>query len=197
MSTPIRDAASLLALQSPRRLRVEEYHRMIEAGIFDEDEHVELLEGLLVAMTPQREDHGRVIQILTEALIRALPSGEYAVRPQLPLTLGADSEPEPDVAVVRAADARSREEHPRRAVLVVEVSGDSLRKDREVKGALYARTAIPEYWIVNLADRCVEVYRDPDAGAGRHWTLTTAASGSDVASPALPGFSIPVASLLD
>lgn len=196
MTAPLHDAASLLAVESPRRLRVDEYHRMIEAGIFDEDEHVELLEGLLVAMTPQREDHGRVIQILTRMLNRAL-GDEYVVRPQLPLTLGEDNEPEPDIAVVRGVDARSRTEHPQRAALVVEVAGDSLRKDREVKGASYARAGIPEYWIVNLADRYIEVYRDPDPASGRYRTLTTVGSAGEVASETLAGFSISVAALLD
>lgn len=169
---------------------------MIEAGIFDEDEHVELLEGLLVAVTPQREDHSKVILRLTRALNGALGDA-YEVRPQLPLTLGEDSEPEPDVAVVLAADARSRTEHPRSAVLVVEVAADSLRKDREIKGALYVRAGVPEYWIVNLADRCVEIYSDPDAGAGRYRTVATVGASGEVAAGTLPGFSIRVATLLD
>lgn len=85
---------------------------MIDAGILDESEHVQLVDGLLVAMTPQGTPHAYAIQRLTTLLIRAL-GDEYAVRPQLPLTLGRDSEPEPDLAVVGADDARSRE-HPRR-----------------------------------------------------------------------------------
>ena len=83
---------------------------MVAAGIFDEDERVELLEGVIVAMTPQSAPHARRIQWLTRFLVRTL-GDEYAVRPQLPLTLGERNEPEPDLAVVRA-DATSEDRHP-------------------------------------------------------------------------------------
>jgi Uma2 family endonuclease len=132
-------------VERQRRIAVGEYHRMIEAGILGEDEHVQLIAGTLVAMTPQGSRHAVVIQRLTAALVRAV-GGDLAVRPQLPLTLLEDSEPEPDLAVVRAADAPFDGPHPRGALLVVEVAGDSLRLDRESKATLYARAGIPEYW---------------------------------------------------
>src|SRR4249920_2907795 len=90
-----------------RRIRVDEYHRMIEAGILGEDEHVQLVDGMLVAMSPQGRPHAFVIQELTGLLVRAL-SDEFKVLTQLPLTLDDDSEPEPDLAVVHARDAASR-----------------------------------------------------------------------------------------
>ncbi len=124
-----------------RRITLDEYHRMAEAGILGEDEHVELIDGMLVAMTPQGRAHARVIQRLTRLLVRAL-GDDLEVLPQLPLTLPDDSEPEPDLAVVRAEDAQSGEHHPRTALLVVEVAGDSLRLDRGSKAALYARAGI-------------------------------------------------------
>jgi Uma2 family endonuclease len=154
-----------IAPEWQRRLRVDEYHQMIEAGIFDEDEHVELLHGILVAMSPQGPRHARIIEHLTWALQRALGDA-YRVRVQLPLTL-ADSEPEPDIAVV-AAGATDPDRHPDCAILVIEVAGGSLRRDRDVKTVLYARAGIPEYWIVNVDTHAIEVYRDPDREAGSY-----------------------------
>jgi Uma2 family endonuclease len=144
-----------------RRIRVEEYHRMIEAGILGEDENVQLVDGMLIAMTPQGRAHAFAIQELTRILVRQL-GDDFRVLSQLPLTLAADSEPEPDLAVVRAHEAASSTRHPGSALLVIEVAGESLRFDRRTKAALYARHGIPEYWIVNLADAAIEVHRDPD-----------------------------------
>jgi len=135
MATPTPDARERL-----RPISVDEYHRMIDAGILDEDEKVQLIDGMLVAMTPQGRPHAFVIQELTRLLVRAL-GDDFKVLTQLPLTLGNDSEPEPDLTVVRAQDAASRTHHPATAALVIEVSGDSLRFDRRTKAALYARAA--------------------------------------------------------
>ena len=107
-------------LEGQRRITVDEYHCMIEAGILGEDEHVQLLSGTLVAMTPQGRPHARVVQRLNRLLVRAI-GDDLEVLTQLPLTLLDESEPEPDLAVVRAEDAQSAEHHPRTAVLVIEV----------------------------------------------------------------------------
>jgi len=179
----------------PRRFSVEEYHRLIDVGVLHEDEHVELLEGVIVQMSPQKERHARAIVRLTRWLVRTL-GDEYRVRPQLPLTF-VDSEPEPDLAVVPAALGDSVEEHPRSALLVVEVSGSSLTYDRTVKGRVYARAGVPEYWIVDVSTRCVEVHRDPDAAAGRYRTVLTLKAGDTLTAMAVSGLSIPVASLFD
>jgi Uma2 family endonuclease len=144
-----------------RRIRVDEYHRMIEAGILGEDEGVQLVDGMLVAMTPQGRAHAYVIQELTRAFVGQVGDG-FRVLSQLPLTLSDDSEPEPDLAIVEAREASSTERHPGSAVLVVEVAGDSLRLDRRTKAGMYARNGIPEYWIVNLAEAVVEIHADPD-----------------------------------
>jgi Uma2 family endonuclease len=144
-----------------RRIRLEEYHRIIEAGILGEDERVQLIDGMLVTMPPQGRAHAFVVQELTRVFARHL-GDEFRVLCQLPLALAGDSEPEPDLAVVRAGEAASSAHHPGTALLVVEVAGDSLRLDRRTKAALYARNGIPEYWIVNLAEALVEVHTDPD-----------------------------------
>lgn len=179
-----------------RRITVDEYHRMIAAGILGEDEHVQLIAGTLVAMTPQGGPHARVIQRLNRLLVRAV-GDDLVVRPQLPLTLVDDSEPEPDLAVVRARDAESGERHPRTALLVVEVAGESLPLDRQAKAVLYARAGIPEYWIVNLAESTVEVRREPDSGLGVYRTRTVARGGETLIAGTVPGLSIAVADLFD
>ena len=116
------------------------------------------------------------------------------MRPQLPLTLGERNEPEPDLTVVRA-DSASKDHHPGTAVLAIEVSGDSLRKDRRVKAAVYARFGIAEYWIVNVEARVVEVLSDPDAGDGAYRRTRIVTTSETLTSEALPELSFPVAEL--
>jgi len=190
---PTSAETTALLLESPRLLSVDEYHRMIAAGILDEDERLELLEGVIVAMAPQSPAHAYCIQWLTRFLVRSLGDA-YAVRPQLPLTLGERNEPEPDLTVVRA-DSASKDHHPGTAVLAIEVSGDSLRKDRRVKAAVYARFGIAEYWIVNVEARVVEVLSDPDAGHGAYRRSRIVTTSETLSSGALPELSFPVAEL--
>ncbi|HBP16357.1 MAG TPA: hypothetical protein DEA08_01010 [Planctomycetes bacterium] len=140
-----------------RYLRREEFDRMVEAGLF-QDERVELLEGLLVSMSPSGAPHMEVIDRLNELLVLAL-SQRARVRVQGSYAAADDSQPEPDVALVPRHD-HSRE-HPRQAYLVVEVADSSLCKDRRVKSAIYAANGVPEYWIVNLVDDLIEVRTEP------------------------------------
>jgi Uma2 family endonuclease len=181
-------------LERQRRITVGEYHRMIEGGILGEDEHVQLIAGTLVAMTPQGSRHAVVIQRLTAALVRAV-GDDLAVRPQLPLTLFEDSEPEPDLAVVRADDAPLEGPHPRSALLVVEVAGDSLSLDRRSKATLYARAGIPEYWIVNLAESSIEAHLEPDPVTGVYRSSMVVAPGATLVARSVPGLTIDVARL--
>ena len=190
---PTSAETTALLLESPRLLSVDEYHRMIAAGILDEDERLELLEGVIVAVAPQSPAHAYCLQWLTRFLVRRLGDA-YAVRPQLPLTLGERNEPEPDLTVVRA-DSASKDHHPGTAVLAIEVSGDSLRKDRRVKAAVYARFGIAEYWIVNVEARVVEVLSDPDAGDGAYRRTRIVTTSETLTSEALPELSFPVAEL--
>ena len=108
-----------------------------------------------------------------------------AVRPQLPITLGEDSEPEPDFALVPNAPAGA-DEHPTQALLVIEVARDSLRRDRSRKAALYARSNIPEYWIVDVDGRSIEVVRDPDADARCYRNASRFGAGAVIVSAAVP-----------
>jgi len=97
--------------------------------------------------------------------------------------------------VVRLEDARSREHHPRTALLVVEVAGDSLPLDRQAKASLYARAEIPEYWIINLAEATVEVHRDPDSPASAYRTKVVVPLDGAVAASSVPGLRVDVADL--
>jgi Uma2 family endonuclease len=178
-----------------RRFTVDEYHRMIDAGILGEDEHVELLEGEIVEMSPQEKPHARALSKLNGCFGRFLTS-TYAVRVQLPLTL-PDSEPEPDLAIVREEDEAAALRHPPTALLVVETASTSVRYDLKVKARLYAKAAIPEYWLVVVPKRTVEVLRDPDPKAGVYRSRTTLTASETLVPLAFPELAIPVESLFD
>src|SRR5262245_52491793 len=189
------DPALLAALEHQHRLSVQDYHRMIRAGIFEADARLELLQGVIVEMSPQTPRHAEVIRRLCDPRFATIPA-DCVIQSQLSLTLGPDSEPEPDVAVVPRSETGQADSHPRSARLVIEVAAESLRKDRLAKSPLYARAGIPEYVIVNLTQSCLEVQRDPDPGAGRYRTSLTLTSGSRFESVAVPGFAFDVAALL-
>lgn len=140
-----------------RRLKRDEYDRLVEAGCF-RDEKIELLYGRLVEMSPQGHGHAYAIMRLNEALMPALVGRAY-VRVQLPIGATDESEPEPDLAVVPKQDYDA---HPTHAQLVIEVAESSLADDRNIKRSLYAQMGVPEMWIVNLVDDCVEVGRNVD-----------------------------------
>jgi Uma2 family endonuclease len=143
------------------RLTIAQYHRMIENGILGEDDPVELLEGHLVTKMPRSPEHESALSVIQEEVSRLLPPG-FKVRGQCAATI-QESEPEPDLIVVRGDRSLYRHRHPGPAdtALVVEVSSSSLARDRRDKGRIYARAGIPVYWVVNLVDRQVEVFTQP------------------------------------
>jgi Uma2 family endonuclease len=149
------------------RLSVAQYHAMAQAGILDEGSRVELLEGWLVPKMTQHPPHVLVSDLIYDALVGLVPGG-WHVRAQHPITT-ADSEPEPDLAVIRGSRRDYRDRHPRPpdAALVVEIADTSLRQDRGRKKRIYARAGIAVYWIVNLNTRQIEVYTDPASTAKR------------------------------
>ncbi len=144
-----------------RRFSVDEYHRLGERGIFEEDDRVELLEGWIAPMMNRSPDHDTAIELIADSLRAALPTG-WRVRIQMAITT-IDSEPEPDLAVVRGSIRSHKGRHPKpgEAGLVIEVSDTSIERDRTIKQRVYARARVPVYWIVNLIDRCVEVFSQP------------------------------------
>jgi Uma2 family endonuclease len=144
-----------------RRFSVAEYHKLIDIGILTEDDNLELLEGYLVLKMARKPPHDATIQKVAKKCLRVLPP-DWDLRIQSAITL-AESEPEPDVAVVRGDENRYITRHPGPADigLLIEVSDSTLDGDRADKGRIYARARIPFYWIINLVDRQVEVYSDP------------------------------------
>jgi Uma2 family endonuclease len=177
-----------------------EYDRLIEKGVFGTEDRIELLGGALVVREPQGSPHAMGIRMAEEALRRVFAAG-WDVRGQLPVALDDDSEPEPDISVVSGSFRDYRHGHPPRAVLIVEVAESSLSLDRALKGSLYARARVPDYWIVNTVDRALEVHRDPvaDAAARYGWRYTTVATlrvGETVTSLSAPDSPISVADLI-
>ncbi|MET0594585.1 MAG: Uma2 family endonuclease [Polyangiaceae bacterium] len=140
-----------------RPLRRVEYDKLIELGYF-QDEHIELLEGLLVPMSPIGPPHNATVQRLGELLLPSL-LGRALVFSQGAFAALDFSEPEPDIAIVPLGDYQAA--HPDRAHLIIEVAESSLAVDRGVKLRLYAQCNVPEYWIVNLVERHIEVYTEP------------------------------------
>jgi Uma2 family endonuclease len=136
------------------------YDRLIEAGIFGPEDRVELLDGLLVAHEPQGGRHATVVGLVRVALEKTFGNA-YHVREEKPIALDEQSEPEPDIVVVPGRLRDYLAAHPSRPVLVVEVAETSLALDRVRKGRLYARAGIADYWVVNLIDDVLEVYRQP------------------------------------
>lgn len=144
------------------RLTVHDYHRMADAGIFGEDDRIELIDGDLIDMAPIGTGHASVVNRLTQAFVLAC-AGRAIVSIQNPIALDDMSEPQPDVVISRFRDDFYATEHPGPAdiLLLVEVADSSLRFDRTVKLPLYARAGIGEVWIVDLVHRVVDAHRGP------------------------------------
>jgi Uma2 family endonuclease len=182
-----------------KRWRRVEYQRLIDVGAF-EGEPLELIGGQLMVAEPKGSEHSAAVDMAYIALLSAIPAG-WTVRGQNPLALDDESAPEPDLVVVRGSPADFRHAHPTRPALVIEAAESSLQFDRVTKGSLYARAGIADYWIVNLIDRVVEVYRDPaaDLTAPFGWRYTSMerfrllGAVTPLAVPATP---VPVAALL-
>ena len=152
----------------------DEYDRLVHAGAFAPGAHLQLVQGEIVEMTPQGPAHATAVRRLQETLGHAFPRG-YDVRAQLPLALAGDamSEPEPDIAVVPGAIGDYRDHHPTTAVLVVEVADTSVDFDRTRKAEMYARAGVPEYWVLNIPDQTLEIYREPVPEASHYRNRTT------------------------
>lgn len=169
--------------QSVAPIPVERYHRMIDAGVFD-DWKVELLNGVLVEKASKSPLHQFVLDLLVNQLRDFCAGAELWVRQEGPLTLSG-SEPEPDISVVEGRAAQFKRCNPTSAQLVIEVAISSLAIDR-AKAAVYASAGIPEYWIVCPEGACTEVYREPFRGAyAIHESIPAVLV---VESSALPGF---------
>ncbi len=183
----------LLEVPSIRRrvnlLSPAEYHRLGDAKVLAED--VELLRGLVIAKMPKSPLHEYVVQQLMMLLIRWL-SPEFQVRREGPLAL-QDSEPEPDLSIVRGSPSDWLVSHPATAQLVVEVAVSSIELDRQ-KAEIYAEAEIPEYWVVRPEDRELDVYSQPSAQGYR--TQRTYGESDTIRSLALPGIALRLSDIL-
>jgi Uma2 family endonuclease len=168
-------------------LSVEAWHGMIAKGLAPE--RAELIRGVIIEKMSKSILHTKLADALIEFLRSAI-TGLFWIRQEAPLTL-KDSEPEPDISVVEGRRA-DYQEHPATARLVVEVSVSSLVVDREMAD-VYAEAAVVEYWIVNAADRCIEVYRDPLNG--RYQTRQRVAAGEVLECAALNDVRVDVTEL--
>jgi len=182
-----------------RRWKRIEYEQLIDRGIFQPGERLELLGGELLVREPQGGAHALGIELVAEALREAFGAAAR-VRVQLPIALDDDSEPEPDVSVVSGPLTDADPVLPSGALLIVEVSDSSLTLDRTEKASLYARAGIADYWILNLVERVLEIHGEPTAEPtapyGWRYRLIHRLGAGDVVSPlAAPQSRIPVARL--
>ena len=179
------------ALERPHaRFTVEWLHRAVEHGLLGEGHRIELLAGELLEMTPISPEHAELVQRLLVGIGRQL-SAEFALRCQNPITLEPDSEPEPDLAVVRAGDYRGRHPNAADTLLVVEVMHRSERSDRDVKLPLYARHGIPEVWLISATTLRCEIHRLPtQAGYTEHQTIDLAARVVELTAVDLPSVTL-------
>ena len=168
-----------------RPITVAEYQRLAEMGFFADDERVELLDGELIVMPPLGFEHKYSQSTLNEMLVLRF-AGRALVQPVGSIVVDRISQPEPDLVLLHGPRERYRTRHATAAdaFLVVEIALTSLRFDRIRKARVYGRNGIPEYWIVNLVDKWIEVNRDPDAEGYRSTTIV--APGEAVAPLAFP-----------
>lgn len=181
---------SLVEPEKMRSISRKEYDQMVEVGILDEDEKVELLRGVIVTMSPQGRPHMDTVVWLNRLLVLGVGQG-YDVRPQGPFAADEWSEPEPDFAVVKTDP--TRRDHPGEALLIVEVAVSSLRKDRTAKQIIYAENGVPEYWVIDAVGRTVEVFTEPARGG--YQTCVVMRDGDILRPTLLPGVEIVVADL--
>lgn len=161
----------------------DEFQQMIDSGLFA-GEKVELLEGMVIAMSPQNTPHATTVNRLNYQLMK-LCGPEIYIRVQSPVSLDEHNQPEPDVALCLPDPLDYVEAHPRpeQIFLIIEVADASLRQDRQRKARLYARSGIPQYWIADLGRRRVEVMTNPDKAAEKYRRVRSFRAGQTIALP--------------
>ncbi|MGV0025720.1 Uma2 family endonuclease [Phormidesmis priestleyi] len=172
---------------------IEDYHKMIESGILD-DRRVELLNGEIVEMSPERESHAH-LSTRSADYLRELLQDRVRIRAGKPITLPDNSEPEPDIAIVQPLGDVYFEHHPypENIFWLIEFSNSSLAKDMEIKSKIYAKAGIPEYWVVNLKKMQLTVFRDPIDG--KYQSQTTLNEG-EITPLAFPNIAVSIKQLL-
>jgi Uma2 family endonuclease len=179
--------------QIRRRFTVQDYHRMVEAGILHEDDRVELIGGEIVEMSPFGGRHAACVREINRLLNRQVDD-ELRIDVQSTVTLEEQGEPQPDLAVIRARDYRDSLPTSEDVLLLIEVADTSLVYDRNVKLPLYARSGIAEVWLVDLNEEAIERCTEPSENGYR--LVRRAMPGEMLESAALPGLSVPVDAVL-
>lgn len=174
-----------------RQFTVDDYYRMLAAGILNEDDRVELIDGEIRQMSPVDAVHAAHVKRLNQMLSIKLGS-HFVIGVQDPIRLNEFNEPEPDLSVLRWHDDFYEQDHPRPSdvFLLIEVANTSLLYDRTEKLPRYAAAAIPEVWLVNIAQRAVEQYAEPENG--RYTLYRVVNRGETLAATQIPELEIPV-----
>lgn len=151
-----------MSISTAKRFTIAEYHRLAELGFFEEDDRVELIKGEIVQMAAKGTPHSVCETLLFRELVKLLDE-RAMVRGQQPIVIPKDSEPEPDLAIVRNRDDDYLSAHPSPldVLLVIEIADSSVNYDQKVKLPLYAEAGISNYWIFNLVENCLESYSEP------------------------------------
>jgi Uma2 family endonuclease len=188
------------SLVRPFRWNRAQFQWLAAAGVFVDHGRVELIDGEIVTLPPQLRPHALAIVLSREALRTVFGAGYY-VQDQLPIALGPESQPEPDVAVIKGNPRDLPDDHPSEAALILEVADSTLRHDRQRRRSLYARHSVADYWILNLQKRVLEVHRDPrpdpTAEFGLSYSVRLVFGEAEVVEPlALPGRRVAVKDLL-
>ncbi len=180
------------------RITVDEYERMIAEGRFEprEEHHVELLEGEIVPMSPINPAHSNAVSLLNEWSVLNAPLAQVQIQGQNPIGIPElDSMPQPDIVWVRRGNYRRKRATAADVRLLVEVADSSLAQDRGRKARIYAEAGVADYWIVNLREECIEVYRDPLGDSYR--SMTVFRSGEVIPLLAFPTIAFPVSILFE
>lgn len=172
------------------RFTVEDYYRLVEAGILEEDARVELLDGQIIPMAPIGPEHHWILAELNEALVMQ-SAGRFKVGPGRSLVIRPHNVPEPDLVLYRPTLGRRQQATPADALLVIEIADSSLTHDLGYKADLYRRARVPEYWVVDVRHRCLRVF----TLSGDRYETTVISEGK-VSPQALPGVEIDVTALL-
>jgi Uma2 family endonuclease len=185
------DVAHLIEPARTLKVRREWFEQLIERGLLGEKDRIQLLDGVLVQMSPQGDDHARAIVRINNLLARLL-AGRADVAPQVPFRAGPYSRPQPDLAIWPLAG--DGDPVPERPQLVIEVAASSVRDDRLVMAPIYAAAGVPEYWIVNLPAGVVERHTEPDGE--RYARIEPLAADARVRLIALPAIAVAIADVL-
>lgn len=161
---------------------LERYHNAIEAGVLTEYDAVELIHGHLVKKMPISDDHAAVVESFVKYFV-SLFGFTYRYRSENPVPILKNSEPEPDFVIAKEIKGKQRHPRPDEIFLIIEVAHSTLQYDRKVKGPIYAQAGIPEYWIINLKSRQIEVHQSPRIADATYGNIVSYEAGTTFTSP--------------